>query len=302
MSPYLNFSEEVLEAKENNKPIVALESTIISHGMPYPQNMETAFAVEHIIREEGAVPATIALYQGKIQIGFTETLMTHFATDKSIEKASTRDMAFYLSQGVSASTTVAATMHAAHLAEVFFFATGGIGGVHRQAEKTFDISTDLHALSNTPVLVVSAGAKAILDIDKTLEVLETLAVPVIGYQTERFPAFYSHSSPHQLTMRMDNPKDIVTLFKTQRELKLKNGLLVANPIPKEHQIPHETISPLIEEALSKMGTQKGKEVTPYLLKEIARITQGKSLEANIALIKHNAKLAAKLAVTAQEAA
>lgn len=296
MDKLLRFTDEIVEAQQQNAPIVALESTIISHGMPYPQNIETAIACEKIIREEGAVPATIALFDGKIQVGFDEKLFDHFGRDNNIQKASLRDMAFYLSQKVSASTTVAATLKAAHLASLSFFATGGIGGVHRGAEAHFDISTDLMALGSTPLLVVAAGAKAILDIPKTLEVLETQGVPVIGFGTNAFPAFYSQKSPYPVPLRLDSIEDIVALYLTQQKLKLNKGVFVATPIPKEAEIPFETIAPVIEKACQASDNIQGKALTPHLLKAITEMTQGESLKANIALIKNNARLCARLAI------
>lgn len=297
MRALLQFSPEIKEAKAAGLPIVALESTIISHGMPYPDNIETAKEVENIIRAEGAIPATIALHQGRLQVGFDEALFNHFANSTEIQKASRRDIPYYLSKEMTASTTVAATLFIAHAAGIPFFATGGIGGVHRGAESSFDISSDLYALSDTPVVVVSAGVKAILDLEKTLEVLETLSVPVIGYQTDTLPAFYSPESPYALSHRCDTPKEIVEIYLTQRSLKLNNGLLVTNPIAKADSIPYDRIAPYIEQALKDKAHLNGKDITPALLKEITDATQGESLKANISLIKNNALLAAKLAVT-----
>lgn len=295
MNNLLHFSAEVAEAKRAGKPIVALESTIISHGMPYPENVETAKSVEALIREEGAIPATIALYQGKIQIGFDDALFSHFAKHPDVQKASRRDIAYYLTKGLSASTTVAATMRAAHLAHIPFFATGGIGGVHRGAEKSYDVSADLYALSDSPVVVISAGAKAILDLGKTLEVLETLSVPVIGYQTNTLPAFYSAESPFSLSHRCDTPDEIVDVFITQQTTLPQTGLLVTNPIPKVDSLPYDTISPVIEQAIIDNAHVQGKAITPALLAAITKATQGESLKANIKLIKNNALLAAKSA-------
>ncbi len=295
MQKILKFSEEVTEALENKKPIVALESTIISHGLPYPENFETANMVENIIREHGATPATIALHQGLVNIGLDGETLKHFAQSQHIHKASRRDIAYMLSQNLSASTTVAATMYCAHLANIHFFVTGGIGGVHHMARESFDISADLIELSKTPMVVICAGAKSILDLSKTLEVLETQGVPVVGYQTQEFPAFYHQKSGLQLSMQVESPKQIAKLLHYQQSLALNNGLLVANPIPKDAEIPAEEINPVIAKARLEEESLQGKEITPLLLAKIAELSQGQSIKANVALIKNNAELGAKAA-------
>ena len=297
MQDLICYSEEVRTARNEGRAIVALESTIISHGMPYPDNISTARDVENIIRQQGAVPATIVIHQGKIHVGVSEDILEHFATDKSIIKASRRDLAYALSQELSASTTVAATMLCAQRAGIDFFVTGGIGGVHRGASDSFDISADLTELGQTQVTVICAGAKAILDIPKTLEVLETLGVPVIGYQSDHFPAFYSHSSDMICPQRANSPESIAKLTLTQRQLNLNNGILVANPIPLKDEISDEVIMPIIEQAQKDAYQQgvTGKALTPYLLQKICELTDGQSLTANIALIKSNALIGAKIA-------
>lgn len=297
MQDFIHYSEEVLDARSKGLPIVALESTIISHGMPYPQNIDTAHEVENIIRSQGAIPATIVLHQGKIHVGTNTAIMQHFANDNAVIKASRRDLAYALSQGLSASTTVAATMMCAQMAGIEFFVTGGIGGVHRGASDSFDISADLTELGQTPVTVICAGAKAILDIPKTLETLETLGVPVIGYQSDTFPAFYSHSSRIVCPQRTEDPESIARLVQVQRKLGIKNGIVIANPIPIDAEIPHENILPVIEQAQREAQEQGvlGKALTPYLLQKICELTGGRSLSANIALIKNNALIGAKIA-------
>lgn len=292
----LQFSKEVSEALSDNKPVVALESTIISHGMPWPDNLATAHMVENIIRNEGATPATIAIYRGKIHIGLDEQTMEVFAQNREVIKASRRDIAFALSQNLNASTTVAATMFCAHLAKLPLFVTGGIGGVHPHASELFDISADLIELSGTPVTVICSGAKSILDLPKTLEVLETHGVTVVGYQTNEFPAFYTHSSGIPLTHRLDNPEAIANLMYFQRKLTLQNGLVIANPIPIHAEIPDAQIQPAIERARLEAQHINGKEITPFLLKRITELTAGQSLQANIELIKNNALLGAKIAI------
>jgi len=288
-------SEEVKHALATKAPIVALESTIISHGMPYPDNIETALSVENILREQGVVPATIALHQGKIHIGLNEAIMMHLATKPDIFKASRRDLAYAISHQLSASTTVAATMFIAHAAGIQLFVTGGIGGVHPGLSEYFDISADLMELGQTPVTVICAGAKSILDLPKTLEVLETQGVPVIGYQTDVFPAFYNRESALKLTHREDTPEAIAKFIQIQQALNLKNGLLVANPIPKDASLADEDIYPFIEQAQLEATAIKGKDITPFLLKRINELTEGKSLKANVALIKNNALLGGKIA-------
>lgn len=292
----LHFNEEVLDAMANNLPIVALESTIISHGMPYPNNLITAKTVEKLIREAGAIPATIAIYQGKIHIGSDDSLLEILANTEGVIKASRRDISYVLSQRLIACTTVAATMFCANLAQLPIFVTGGIGGVHHQAPETFDISADLIELSSTPVTVICSGAKSILDLPKTLEVLETHGVAVVGYGTDEFPAFYSHSSGIPLWHRLDTPEEIATLMHCQRKLTLNNGLVIANPIPKLAEIPDTQIQPIIEQAQQEAKNLNGKTITPFLLQRITELTSGQSLLANIELIKNNAILGAKIAV------
>lgn len=293
----LHFSDEVATARDAGTPIVALESTIITHGMPFPQNVETARAVEAVIRENGAVPATIAVLDGKLHIGLNDTQLDALGKATGVAKLSRADMAACIATGGTGATTVAATMIAAHLAGISVFATGGIGGVHRGAETTFDISADLQELSKTPVTVVAAGAKAILDIPKTLEVLETLGVPVIAYGQDQFPAFWSRSSDLTAPLRMDTAEQIASAAKTRALMGLEGGQLVANPIPVDAEIPREVIIPVVEEALTAAEAEgiSAKEVTPYLLDRIFHATKGKSLSANIALVKNNARLASKIA-------
>lgn len=296
----LQINEEVIEAIHTNIPIVALESTIISHGMPYPANLTTAIEVENIIRQEGAVPATIALYQGKIQIGMTPKIMEHFAEGKDVMKASRRDIAYVLSKNMTASTTVAATMFCAHLARLPLFVTGGIGGVHQEAHNTFDISADLIELATTPVTVICSGAKSILDLSKTLEVLETHGVAVIGYGTNEFPAFYSRSSGIQVLHRLDSAQEVARIMMFQRNLNMNNGIVIANPIPADAEISDAEMTPFIQQAHEEAQHITGQALTPFLLKRIAELTAGRSLEANIELIKSNALLGAQIAVAYQE--
>lgn len=292
----LHLNKEVSIALQTNQPIVALESSIISHGMPYPENLKTANMVEQIIRDQGCVPATIAVFKGKIHIGIDQDIMHHLASSDEVIKASRRDLAYVLSQNRSASTTVAATMFCAHLANLPLFVTGGIGGVHHHANESFDISPDLIELSSTPVTVVCSGAKSILDLPKTLEMLETQGVPVIGYKTDEFPAFYSHSSGIPLVHRLDTVHEIALLMNYQRRLNLTNGIIIANPIPKTAEIPDEQIKPIIKQAQREAGHVNGKAITPFLLQRIAELTAGQSLDANIELIKNNAILGAEIAI------
>ncbi|WP_367606073.1 pseudouridine-5'-phosphate glycosidase [Legionella sp. W05-934-2] len=291
----LKFNKEIETAIKNKQPIVALESTIISHGMPYPDNIECAQTVENIIRKQGATPATIALHDGHIHIGIDEKLMTHLANSDEVLKASRRDLAFIISQRLTASTTVAATMYCAHLANISIFVTGGIGGVHPKVSEHFDISADIIELATTPVAVVCSGAKSILDLPKTLEMLETHGVPVVGYQTDEFPAFYSHSSGISLVHRLDSVNEIAKMLITQHHLGLTNGIVVANPIPKNAEIPDDKLIPIIEQAHQEAHHINGKSITPFLLKRIAELTEGQSLKANIELIKNNAELGANIA-------
>jgi pseudouridine-5'-phosphate glycosidase len=293
----LTYTEEVQHALENNLPIVALETTIISHGMPYPQNIETAKQVEEIIRANGAVPATIGIMNGKIKIGLNEQELEEFATNRSVEKVSRRDFAYILSTGKVGATTVAGTMIAASLAGIKVFATGGIGGVHREGEITWDVSADLTELAQTDVAVVCAGAKSILDIGRTLEYLETHGVPVVGYRCSEFPSFYSRESGYQVDFRLDTPEEIASLMEAKWQLGLKGGLVIANPVPEADALDHNEIEEVIEQALKEAKTKNitGKKVTPFLLEKVKQLTGGKSLETNISLVKHNAEVAAKIA-------
>jgi pseudouridine-5'-phosphate glycosidase len=299
MKQYLTFSEEVLEAKEQGKPIVALESTIISHGMPYPQNVKTAREVEQIIRDNGAVPATIALIDGKIKIGLSDDELEMFGKSTDVAKASRRDLAYLIATKQKGATTVAATMICAEMAGINIFVTGGIGGVHRGAETTMDISADLEELAQTNVAVICAGAKSILDLGLTLEYLETKGVPVIGYQTEILPAFYTRNSDFRVNFRINEVETIASTLKSKWDLNLKGGAIIANPIPEEHAMDEKAITAVIESALKEAEEQhiKGKDTTPFLLAKVKELTGGKSLEANIALVKNNAHVGAKLAVS-----
>lgn len=299
MNQYISFSEEVRTAKEQGKPIVALESTIISHGMPYPQNVQTAREVEQIIRENGAIPATIAILDGKIKIGLSHSELDMFGKSSDVAKASRRDLAYLLATKKKGATTVAATMICAELAGIPIFVTGGIGGVHRGAETTMDISADLEELAQTNVAVICAGAKSILDLGLTLEYLETKGVPVIGYQTDILPAFYTRTSNFSVNFRANDVETIAATLKTKWDLNLKGGAIIANPIPEEHAMDEKTITAVIELALKEANEQhiSGKEVTPFLLAKVKDLTGGKSLESNIALVKNNAVLGAKLAVS-----
>lgn len=293
----LIFSPEVDAARASGAPIVALESTIITHGMPYPQNVEVARQVESDIRALEAVPATIAVMEGRLHIGLSEDQLTALGQAKAVAKLSRADFAPCLASGGTGSTTVAATMIAAHLAGIEVFATGGIGGVHQGAELSFDISADLQELAQTPVSVVAAGAKAILDLPKTLEILETLGVPVIAYGHDMFPAFWSRQSGLAAPLRMDDPQDIARAHRMRAQLGLPGGQLVANPIPPEDEIPSATLAPIIAQAQADADRHgiTGKAVTPYLLQRIFELTKGQSLRANIALVRNNARLAAGIA-------
>ena len=293
----LEFSADVAAAIKKNRPIVALESTIISHGMPYPENVKTARMLEDIVRENGAIPATICLMDGKIKIGLSESELELLGTADNVQKVSRRDMAACLAGRGIGATTVAATMIAANLAGIQVFATGGIGGVHRFAEESFDISADLIEFSRTPVIVVGAGVKAILDIPKTLEYLETYGVPVYGYQTDIFPAFYSVES-NSPVQKIDTVDDIVKIYQQTGNLGFSNGMIVANPIPREYEIPFEEMSKYINTALTEAKEKEisGQAVTPFLLSKIVELTDGKSLETNIRLVENNVRLASKIAV------
>lgn len=299
---WLEFSTEVLAAKKANKPIVALESTIISHGMPYPQNVQTAKEVEEIIRQNGAVPATIAILNGKIKIGLSEDELEFLAQSKDVEKASRRDLPYLIANKKNGATTVAATMICAELANIKVFVTGGIGGVHRGAETTMDISADLQELAKTNVAVVCAGAKSILDIGLTLEYLETHGVPVVGFETDMLPAFYTRTSPFNVNYRVDKAEEAAALIRTKWDLGLNGGIVVANPIPEKDALEESFITNIIEAALKEANENNitGKKVTPFLLGKVKELTEGTSLIANIALVKHNADVGAKIAVALQD--
>ena len=298
LNKYLDIAPEVAEALAQGKPVVALESTIISHGMPYPQNVETALNVEKIIRENGAVPATIAIIGGRLKAGLTPEELEYFGKKGlAIHKASRRDLAVLCARGEDGATTVTTTMIIAHMAGIKIFATGGIGGVHRGAETTMDISADLEELGQTPVMVVCAGAKSILDLGLTLEYLETKGVPVIGYGTDNLPAFYTRESDFGVDYRIDTPEELAAAFKAGIEMGMKSGMLVANPIPEEYAMPKAVIDAAIEKAVGECNEKgiKGKETTPFLLARVAELTGGDSLASNIQLVFNNAKVAAKTA-------
>ncbi len=295
---YLDIHPEIEKALKKNEPVVALESTIISHGMPYPQNVETALKVEEIIRENGALPATIGIIKGRIKIGLTADEIEYMAKSEDVAKVSRRDFPFVIAKKLDGATTVAATMIAAELAGIKVFVTGGIGGVHRGAEKTFDISADLQELASTDVAVICSGAKSILDIGLTLEYLETNGVPVIGYGTQELPAFYTRRSGFNADYRVDTPEELAQAIKAKWDLKLKGGMVIGNPIPEEYEMDYDTINKAIADALEeaeKLGV-KGKETTPFLLSKVKSITAGKSLESNIQLVYNNARLGAQIAL------
>ena len=298
MENYIQFSAEVEKAKEEGKAIVALESTIISHGMPYPQNVEMAQKVEQIVRDNGGVPATIAIIDGKIKIGLSEDELQLLASAENVAKVSRRDIAEILATKKIGATTVASTMICAQLADIKFFVTGGIGGVHKGAEHTMDISADLDELSKTKVAVICAGAKSILDLDKTLEYLETKGVPVVGYQTDELPAFFTRESGLKLNTRIDEVSTIAKLAEVQWDLGLETGIVVANPVPEEDQLEPSFINGIIDKAVAKAEEEgiHGKDSTPFLLGEIVKQSEGKSLETNIKLVEHNAKIGTQIAV------
>ncbi|WP_424237559.1 pseudouridine-5'-phosphate glycosidase [Bhargavaea ginsengi] len=302
MKQYLEFSKEVKEAIEAGKPIVALESTIISHGMPYPQNVQTAREVEQIVRDGGAVPATMALIDGKIKIGLSDDELEMFGNADNVAKASRRDIGYLLATKQLGATTVAATMICADLAGIRVFVTGGIGGVHRGAEKTMDISADLDELGKTNVAVVCAGAKSILDIGLTLEYLETKGVPVVGYGTDELPAFFTRKSGFPLSISTDSAEEVAGMLKAKWDLGLEGGAVIANPIPEEDALDDDFINGIIENALKEAEANgiSGKETTPFLLGKVKELTEGKSLVANIALVKHNAKVGTGIAVAYNE--
>jgi len=297
MNNYLHIHPEVAEAIKNNLPIVALESTIISHGMPYPQNVSTAREVEGIIREQGVIPATIAILDGKCCVGLNDEQLEYLGQAKDVRKVSLRDMPYVIANKLAGATTVAATMRIASMAGIKIFVTGGIGGVHRDAQQTMDISADLTEMSNTNVAIVSAGVKSILDIGLTLEYLETLGVPVITYSQKEFPSFYSRESGYTSPLSSDSAEEIAGILKTKWDLNINGSVLIANPVPKEMEIPYAKIESKIQQALdeAKSAGINGKETTPFLLKRIAEITGGSSLATNIALVKNNALLGAKVA-------
>ncbi|MEM8750247.1 MAG: pseudouridine-5'-phosphate glycosidase [Pseudomonadota bacterium] len=291
-------SDAVAKARSEGKPLVALESTIITHGMPFPQNVETARAVENVVRAHGAEPVTIAVLDGQLHIGLNDDELDSLAQAKNVMKLSRADFAYAISAGRTGSTTVAATMIATRMAGIPVFATGGIGGVHRGAETSFDISADLQELANTDVIVVCAGAKAILDIPKTLEVLETLGVPTIVYGSDELPAFWSRSSGLKAPLRLDTPQQIADHALARAKYGMKGGTLIANPVPAEHEIDASEIAAHIEAALRDAHNQSiaGKEATPFLLGKMLELTGGQSLKTNIALVENNARLAAQIAV------
>lgn len=299
LEKYLDVAPEVAEALKAGKPVVALESTIISHGMPYPKNVETALNVEKVIRDNGAIPATIAIIGGRLKAGLSKDEIEYLGkTGQDVTKVSRRDLPVIVSKGMDGATTVATTMIIAAMAGIKIFATGGIGGVHRGAETTMDISADLEELAMTPVLVVCAGAKAILDLGLTLEYLETKGVPVIGYGTEELPAFYTRKSGFSVDYRLDTPAEIAAAFSVKQELGMKGGMLVTNPIPEEYAMPDDIINKAIDQAVAESVEQEihGKASTPFLLARVVELTGGDSLESNIQLVYNNAKVAAQTAV------
>ena len=297
LKDYLSVTPEIQEAIDAGKPVVALESTILSHGMPYPQNVEFAHKVEEIVRAEGAVPATTAIMGGKLKVGLNAEELLVMCKAEGVGKVSRRDVAVYLATGMTGATTVATTMLIAAMAGIRFFATGGIGGVHRGAEKTMDISADLQELANTPVCVVCAGAKSILDLGLTLEYLETKGVPVLGYGTDELPAFYTRRSGFGVDYRVDTPAQLAAMFKAQQELGMKGGMLVTNPIPEQYAMDKEVIDAAIDQAVRESREKgiHGKETTPFLLARVVELTGGDSLESNIQLVLNNAVVASRTA-------
>ena len=298
MNPYLDISPEVAAALAEGKPVVALESTIISHGMPYPKNVETALRVEQTIRDNGAVPATIAVIGGRLKAGLSRGEIEHLGkAGRAVAKASRRDLPALVARGADGATTVTTTMIIAHMAGILIFATGGIGGVHRGAETTMDISADLEELAQTPVMVVCAGAKSILDLGLTLEYLETKGVPVIGYGTDELPAFYTRKSGFSVDYRADSPEELAAMFRAQLALGYRGGMLVTNPIPEQYAMDKEVIDAAIAQALRECEEKgvHGKETTPFLLARVVELTGGESLESNIRLVLNNAALAARTA-------
>lgn len=297
LNKYLKISPEVSEALKAGKPVVALESTIIAHGMPYPQNVETALRVEEIIRENGAVPATIGILGGKLKAGLSREEIDYLGRTKDIAKVSRRDIPYIVAKGLDGATTVASTMIIADLAGIRVFATGGVGGVHRGGENTMDISADLEELSNTSVAVVCAGVKSILDLGLTLEYLETKGVMVLGNETDELPAFYTRKSGFKVDYKVDSPKEFAQILKAKWDLQLKGGALIVNPIPEEYSMDEAAINDVIDRAIGEASLQgiKGKASTPFLLAKVKEITGGESLNANIELVYNNARLAAKIA-------
>lgn len=298
MKPNLHIHHEVAAALRDGDPVVALESTIISHGMPYPQNVATAREVENIVRENGAVPATIAIIKGTCTVGLSSEELEYFGQAKEVHKVSLRDMPYVISQGLYGATTVAATMRIAAMAGISTFVTGGIGGVHRGAEKNMDISADLTEMQHTNVAVISAGVKSILDIGLTLEYLETLGIPVVTVGQEAFPSFYSQDSGHKSPLQLNSPEEIASMLKVKWDMGLNGSVLIANPVPADQEIPAASMEEhivLALDAASRAGV-RGKDITPYLLSYIAKHTNGESLDANIALIKNNAAIGAQIAV------
>lgn len=298
LEKYLDIKPEVKKALEEGKAVVALESTIISHGMPYPKNVETALNVEKIVRDNGAIPATIAILDGRLKVGLTEEEIEYLGKAKNVTKTSRRDIPFIVSKKLDGATTVASTMIIAALAGVKVFATGGIGGVHRGAQETFDISADLQELAHTNVAVVCAGAKSILDIGLTLEYLETQGVPVVGFKTEELPAFYTRKSGFSVDYRVDSAGELASAVKAKWDLGLNGGIVVANPIPEKYEMDYDTITNAINKAVKEAEENgiKGKESTPFLLAKVKEITGGNSLESNIQLVYNNAIVGAQLAV------
>lgn len=296
---HFSTAPEVENALSENLPVLALESTIVAHGMPYPENIEFARQAEALVRKYGVVPATIAIINGKVHVGLNDNQLERLASSNNIKKIAIRDITFALTQKLTGATTVSATMHLAHLVGIDVFATGGIGGVHRNAEVTFDISQDLIELSRTQIIVVSAGVKAILDIPKTIEYLETFSVPVVGYRTNEFPAFYSRSSGIYLTTRCNTPEEVSRMFIAHDKIGLQSAILVANPLPKSDEIPKIIIDKYIDVALKECSEKNiiGKNVTPFLLKRVVELTKGRSLKTNIALALNNVKVGAQIAST-----
>ena len=297
-SKYLDINSNIKKALTEKRPVVALESTIISHGMPFPQNVETALKVEEIVRTTGATPATIAIIKGKFKVGLTEDEIEYLGrSGKNILKASRRDIPYLISKKADGATTVASTMIGAEMAGIKIFATGGIGGVHRGAQKSFDISADLQELAKTSVAVVCAGVKSILDLGLTLEYLETHGVPVLGYKTKELPAFYTQKSDFEVDYQLNTANEIANFLKVKWELNLKGGVVIANPIPTEFQLDYNSINEIIHSAILESEEKgiKGKEITPFLLDKVKELTYGKSLEANVQLVYNNAKLAAQIA-------